>query len=312
LLLCCCLCEMRLCLGLHNTFNLQSEEKPPLLLFGEFFLNFWWEEVHDIDGIASILGGKVRQMTLCLRLHTLHLQSAMWGEATPSLVHLILDLWAQCVGCLNFGEVRCWGCLNFWWEKADLVRYWKKHQQSNPHIGTGTPRIGLGRDLSIFQIGESQKRYGVHSNLGTNICNVILVGGQIQAIALALCDGICSQNIRCEAMPQERMTSWTASKKAPWLSIVRVPRSDDGGPWLPAFATLRAYILSKHQADNNSIACPIVMVRLSGPFPPYRVRILFLSVCGFVLSTLIPGGLHHQTLIATYLQVANYLFYPTF
>ena len=45
----------------------------------------------------------------------------------------------------------------------------KKHQKSNPHIGTGTPRIGLGRDLSIFQIGESQKRYGVHSNLGTNI-----------------------------------------------------------------------------------------------------------------------------------------------
>jgi hypothetical protein len=28
----------------------------------------------------------------------------------------------------------------------------------------------MGRDLSIFQIGESQKRYGVHSNLGTNIC----------------------------------------------------------------------------------------------------------------------------------------------
>ena len=45
----------------------------------------------------------------------------------------------------------------------------KKHQKSNPHIiGTGTPRIGLGRDLSIFQIGESQKGYGVHSNLGTN------------------------------------------------------------------------------------------------------------------------------------------------
>ena len=34
--------------------------------------------------------------------------------------------------------------------------------------GTGTPRIGLGRDLPIFQMGESQKRYGVHSNLGTN------------------------------------------------------------------------------------------------------------------------------------------------
>ena len=44
-----------------------------------------------------------------------------------------------------------------------------KHQKSNPHIGTGTPRIGLGRDLSIFQIGESQNRFGVHSNLGTNI-----------------------------------------------------------------------------------------------------------------------------------------------
>ena len=45
----------------------------------------------------------------------------------------------------------------------------KKQQKSNPHIGTGTPRISMGRDLSIFQIGESQKRYGVHSNLGTNM-----------------------------------------------------------------------------------------------------------------------------------------------
>ncbi len=44
----------------------------------------------------------------------------------------------------------------------------KKHQKSNPHIGTGTPRIGLGRDLSIFQIEESPKWFGVHSNLGTN------------------------------------------------------------------------------------------------------------------------------------------------
>jgi hypothetical protein len=26
----------------------------------------------------------------------------------------------------------------------------------------------MGRDLSIFQIGESQKGYGVHSKLGTN------------------------------------------------------------------------------------------------------------------------------------------------
>jgi hypothetical protein len=38
----------------------------------------------------------------------------------------------------------------------------KKHQKNNPHIGTGTTRIG-------FQIGESQNRFGVHSNLGTNI-----------------------------------------------------------------------------------------------------------------------------------------------
>jgi len=45
----------------------------------------------------------------------------------------------------------------------------KKHQKSKPHIGTGTPRIGLVRDLSIFQIGESQNRFGVHSYLGTNI-----------------------------------------------------------------------------------------------------------------------------------------------
>jgi hypothetical protein len=33
----------------------------------------------------------------------------------------------------------------------------------------GTPHIGMGRDMSIFQIGESPYQYGVHSNLGTNI-----------------------------------------------------------------------------------------------------------------------------------------------
>ena len=31
-----------------------------------------------------------------------HLQSAMGGEAAPSLVRLILDLPVKCVGCLNF------------------------------------------------------------------------------------------------------------------------------------------------------------------------------------------------------------------
>ena len=33
----------------------------------------------------------------------------------------------------------------------------------------GDPQIGMGRDLSIFQIGKSPKWFGVHSNLGTNI-----------------------------------------------------------------------------------------------------------------------------------------------
>ncbi len=51
--------------------------------------------------------------------------------------------------------------------------------RTHPQIGwalkTGTPyrngdpRIGLGRDLSKNQIGESPKQFGVHSNLGTNI-----------------------------------------------------------------------------------------------------------------------------------------------
>jgi len=33
----------------------------------------------------------------------------------------------------------------------------------------GDPHIGMGRDMSIFQIGESPYQYGVHSNLGTDI-----------------------------------------------------------------------------------------------------------------------------------------------
>ena len=32
----------------------------------------------------------------------------------------------------------------------------------------GTPHIGMGRDMSIFQIGESPYQYGAHSNLGTD------------------------------------------------------------------------------------------------------------------------------------------------
>jgi hypothetical protein len=47
-----------------------------------------------------------------------------------------------------------------------------------PQIGTalkmgtpywyGDPHIGMGRDMSIFQIGESPYQYGAHSNLGTD------------------------------------------------------------------------------------------------------------------------------------------------
>ena len=55
--------------------------------------------------------------------------------------------------------------------------------RTRPQIGTalktgtpyrnGDPRIGLVRDLSIFQIGESQNRYGDHSNLGTNTYTIM-------------------------------------------------------------------------------------------------------------------------------------------
>ena len=37
------------------------------------------------------------------------------------------------------------------------------------HNDMGTPHIGMGRDMSIFQIGESPYQYGAHSNLGTDI-----------------------------------------------------------------------------------------------------------------------------------------------
>jgi hypothetical protein len=48
----------------------------------------------------------------------------------------------------------------------------KKQKKSNPHTDTGTPHIGMGGDMSIFQIGESPYQYGVHSNLGTDIDTV--------------------------------------------------------------------------------------------------------------------------------------------
>ncbi len=48
----------------------------------------------------------------------------------------------------------------------------KSKKKGNPHTDMGTPHIGMGRDMSIFQIGESPYRYGVHSNLGTNISSI--------------------------------------------------------------------------------------------------------------------------------------------
>ena len=38
----------------------------------------------------------------------------------------------------------------------------------------GDPHIGMGREMSIFQIGESPYQYGVHSNLGTNIYSMVV------------------------------------------------------------------------------------------------------------------------------------------
>jgi hypothetical protein len=47
----------------------------------------------------------------------------------------------------------------------------------------GDPQIGMGRDMSIFQIGESKNRFGVHSNLGTNICTLRRDAEMIQLIS---------------------------------------------------------------------------------------------------------------------------------
>ena len=53
----------------------------------------------------------------------------------------------------------------------------KKHQKSNPHTNSGTPQID-------FQIRESQNRYGVHSNLGTNAYTSYMVPLMTGMIAL--------------------------------------------------------------------------------------------------------------------------------
>jgi len=69
--------------------------------------------------------------------------------------------------------------LDFGRGTLELVELWQYMHRTITQIGTafktgtpfrnGDPRFGLGRDLLIFQIRESQNRFGVHSNLGTNI-----------------------------------------------------------------------------------------------------------------------------------------------
>ena len=44
-----------------------------------------------------------------------------------------------------------------------------------PILAVTDPRIGMGRDLSKFQIGKSPKRFGVHSNLGTNNIDTLVL-----------------------------------------------------------------------------------------------------------------------------------------
>jgi hypothetical protein len=45
----------------------------------------------------------------------------------------------------------------------------ERHSKQGPHIWNGDPHIETGTPRIGFQIGESQNRFGVHSNLGTNI-----------------------------------------------------------------------------------------------------------------------------------------------
>ena len=53
----------------------------------------------------------------------------------------------------------------------------------------GTPHIGMGRDMSIFQIGESPYQYGVHSNLRTNTYTLKgKDGSSIDFMALTMID----------------------------------------------------------------------------------------------------------------------------
>jgi len=101
----------------------------------------------------------------------------------------------------------------------------KKHQKSNPHIGTGTPQISLGRDLSIFQIGESQKRYGVHSNLGTNVLEAIW---------------ILSQDAYCDAQ-----YAFCKKISAGWMSTLNHSDLEEKDLYCIAICILHAYCTSQ-------------------------------------------------------------------
>ena len=64
--------------------------------------------------------------------------------------------------CCLFGEKRPILCVTE-----------KSKKRAIPILIWGTPHIGMGRGMSIFQIGESPYQYGAHSNLGTDIYIVI-------------------------------------------------------------------------------------------------------------------------------------------
>ena len=149
---------MRLCIGLHNTFSLWCEEKPPLLLFSKYILNFWWEEVHDSVGIASIFGDTVRQMRLCLGLHSNVRRSCPFSCSPNSryagaVYWLLKFLWLE----VSYGVG---DYLNFWQEKANLVRDWKNTKKAIPILVRGLPELVWVGICQNSKLGSPQTSSG--------------------------------------------------------------------------------------------------------------------------------------------------------
>ena len=59
-------------------------------------------------------------------------------------------------------------------KRSQSVRDSRKKQKHNPQTDSGTPQTGLGRDTTLFQIGESPKRFGVSSKSGTDMHTSLL------------------------------------------------------------------------------------------------------------------------------------------